>query len=190
MSGLGVWIWELERCEGGNPQKIVDRAIASSVGHVVLKVADGVKSPLQGNLQSVYKQLVTLLRENDVQVWGWHYFKGIEVLSEAKLALEIIAMLDLNGYIMEVGAEFKKVDDATVKQLFEALKRDNTALRLGLSTYHYPTYHRDMPWQALLEGVNFVMPQVYWEYRTILALNSFDYLVNTRIRNLHVHSFQ
>ena len=109
------------------------------------------------------KQLVTLSRESEIQVWGWQYFKGADVSAEAKLTREIIAMLDLTGYIVEVGAEFKKIDATTVKQMFDALRQDNAALRLGLSTYHYPTYHRDMAWEALLEGVNFVMPQVYWE---------------------------
>ncbi|MGH2523820.1 MAG: hypothetical protein ACRDH2_15045, partial [Anaerolineales bacterium] len=41
LKGVGLWIWKLELCEGGHPQRIAERAAATRLSHVGLKVADG-----------------------------------------------------------------------------------------------------------------------------------------------------
>jgi hypothetical protein len=41
LKGKGMFIWQVQRCGGGNAQQIVAHARAAGITHVQVKVADG-----------------------------------------------------------------------------------------------------------------------------------------------------
>jgi hypothetical protein len=43
------------------------------------------------------------------------------------------------------------------------MDEEDTQTPFGMTSYRYPDLHRTFPWKEALRGVDFVMPQVYWE---------------------------
>jgi hypothetical protein len=163
LKGLGLWIWRTEHCEGGDAERIASRAATTGLSHIVLKIADGAQPYPSDSLRDLTPKVVAALQERSIQVWGWHYLKGSNPAAEAQIAVQRIKDLNLNGYVADVESEFKKVSPEAVQEFFKTLRDGISSLPIALSSFRYPSYQRDLPWLALLEGVDFVMPQVYWE---------------------------
>jgi hypothetical protein len=163
LQGLGLWIWVIEKCEGGDPEGIAERAAFTGLGHVVVKVADGV-NPLKAGAERVARAVAALKRRG-VSVWGWHYLRGEQPLEEARLAAHKHSELDLDGYIADMEHEFKRPGmEKAAEAFFKGLRELAPSSPLGVSSFHYPSFHREMPWPSLLENADFVAPLIYWEH--------------------------
>lgn len=131
-----------------------------------IKIADG---PYQYNYDRVAKvDLIAPVREalrlKNIQVWGWHYVYGYDPAGEARIAIQQIQRLGLDGYIIDAEAEYKEAGKANAATRFMSLLRTALPnLPIALSSYRFPTYHRALPWTEFLKKCNYNMPQVYWE---------------------------
>ena len=110
LNGKGFWIWKIKSCEGGVATAIADVALAASLTHVPIKIADG---PYQYNYDRVAKvDLIAPVREalklKNILVWGWHYVYGYDPIGEANIAIQQIQRLGLDGYIIDAEAEYKE----------------------------------------------------------------------------------
>ena len=166
LNGKGSWIWKIKSCEGGVATAIADVALAASLTHVPIKIADG---PYQYNYDRVAKvDLIAPVREalklKNILVWGWHYVYGYDPIGEANIAIQQIQRLGLDGYIIDAEAEYKESGKtAAAQQFMNALRAALPTLPIALSSYRFPTYHRTLPWSTFLDKCNYNMPQVYWE---------------------------
>jgi ketosteroid isomerase-like protein len=73
--------------------------------------------------------------------------------------------LGLDGYVIDAEAPYKAPGKAEAAQAFMAELRQGLprATPVALSSYRYPSYHREFPWKAFLDHCDFAMPQVYWQ---------------------------
>ena len=163
--GLGVYIWDISRildvC-GGSAAGVAGKLAAGGVGHALIKVADGSSAFNQGSdTGDLVAPLVRALRAREIQVWGWHYVYGGFPAAEAKRSLEMIHKYNLEGFVINAEVEYKNRSSQAVEYVL-ALQAGAPDVTLALSSYRFPTYHRDFPWKQFLSRVDLNMPQVYW----------------------------
>ncbi|HJS29148.1 MAG TPA: nuclear transport factor 2 family protein [Anaerolineales bacterium] len=167
LTGKGCFIWKIQNCEGGDPQAIAAVARQAGFTHVLLKVADGSYSynfDNEGELD-LAEALVGALRATGIEAWGWHYIYGDGPLAESRKAIQRVRGLGLDGYVIDVEAPYKKPGRWNAARLF--MREVRSALDdipIALSSYRFPSYHPQIPWQEFLEGCDILMPQVYFEF--------------------------
>ena len=78
---------------------------------------------------------------------------------EALKAKERVAKFNLDGFVInaEVNAKNKPAETRAYVNGLAGI-----GVPVGLSTYRYPTLHRELDYKTFLEVCDFGMPQVYW----------------------------
>lgn len=166
LEGTGFFIWKVPNCEGGNPAAIAAAAKAAGFSHVMLKIADGTYAyNLDRDTKAdLLPPVIQALRSNGIQVWGWHYVYGNNPVGEADIAVRRLQQLELEGYVIDAEIEYKQPGKAAAARRFmDRLRASLPALPMALSSYRFPSFHRQLPWSVFLERVDYNMPQVYWE---------------------------
>jgi hypothetical protein len=158
-TGKGWFIWILGDCEGGDPNSIAAAAQAAGVSHVLIKISNGTMA-YNGDIGPVVKALQAV----GISVWGWSYFYGISPVNEASVAVTRTLKYNLSGLVVNAEVEFKAPGMAAVARSLMTNLRGGlgAAVPIGLSSYRYPSLHKEFPWLEFLQLVDFVMPQVYW----------------------------
>jgi len=165
LQGKGFFTFNLPECEGGDPAAIVAAALAAGLSHVIIKIADGVKAlgidP--SGIDSVLP-VINALHAEGLAVWGWQTVRGNNPDSEAKIAIQRVQALGLDGYVINAEAEYKQPGMETAARQFMSAVRDGLTVPIALSSYRFPNYHPEFPWSAFLEKCNYHMPKVFWEH--------------------------
>ncbi len=164
--GKGWFIWQVGRCEGGSPEAIADKAVAAGLTHVLVKVAERTFAyGFDRHGRDLVAPVAEALRQRSVQVWGWHYVYGDKPVDEARIAVQRSVQLGLDGYVIDAEAEYRQPGRSAAARAFMSTLRSGlpSHMLVGLSSYRYPTLHRQLPWRAFLEYCDLSMPQVYWE---------------------------
>ncbi len=154
--GKGVYIWQPEVMEDGQPDRILARLQMAGVQSVALKLADGCK------IFDKLQPLIQLLRDNNIRVagWGYSYLDRVPA-QEAQTAAQACKLYQPDFFLIDVEAEVER--NYTGAQVFINTLRPALAnLPLGLNTFWSANYHPLFPWAAFLNQVDFVCPQVYW----------------------------
>ncbi|MCW2994860.1 MAG: peptidoglycan-binding protein, partial [Conexibacter sp.] len=157
--GNGMWIWQLEKTEGGNVDAIAARAAAASVTTVFVKAGDGTTpwtqfSPL----------LIGALHQHGLKVCAWQFVYGTSPTSEANVAAQAIA----------AGADCFVIDaESAYEGKYAAAQTYMSALRaaagpsypIGLTSFPYVDYHPGLPFSVFLGpgGAQVNLPQAYWK---------------------------
>jgi len=162
LSGKGYFMWKAINCNAGRPQEIAAAAYAADLGHVLIKIADGVL----GYNQSVnVPAIVEALQAYGIEVWGWQYIYGQSPSVEAQVAIREILRTGVTGFVVNAEREFKAPGMATAAIAYmSALRSGVSDLPIALSTYRFPSLHPQFPYAAFLARCNLAMPQVYWLY--------------------------
>jgi hypothetical protein len=162
LSGKGFFIWKIRYCEGGNPFAIAEQAIQLRLSHMLIKCADG---PFRHNIfnsRDLIPGLVSTLRERGIQVWLWQYIYGINPGAEAMVAIERINQLQPDGYVVNAEVEYKKRPEQAEAYMRALRSGVGNDFPVALSTYRFPSLHRDFPFKQFMDYCDFAMPQVYW----------------------------
>jgi hypothetical protein len=166
LKGKGFFIWKIIDCEKGDPKAIASVAKRSNFTHVILKIADGA-FPYNVNRQTNYDYVgpvVDSLRQQGIEVWGWHYVYGDYPTSEANIAVKRMKEFDLSGYVIDAEMEYKEPGKKNAAAAFMKILRKNLPnTPMALSSYRFPAFHPQLPWKTFLDYCDYNMPQVYWE---------------------------
>lgn len=166
LQGKGFFIWQIRFCENGDPNAIAALAHQAGLSHIVIKVADNAMAynidPYTGI--DLVPPVAAALRSYEIAVWGWHFLYGRYPTQEADIAIRRIQELELDGYVLDVEGPYKHDGrrDAAVS-FMNRLKSALGDYPLALSSYRYPSWHPQIPWDVFLEGCEINMPQFYWE---------------------------
>lgn len=177
LKGKGFYIWQISACEGGYPDVIAQVAKNAGLSHVLIKIAD---ADVPYNLsygRDLVPPVVVALRALGISVWGWVYtYGGIRIDSagnvrtgygspeaEARMAAKRFKELQLDGLIVNAEKEYKTYNqNYRADRYMKELRLNLTNTYIGLSTYRYPSLHREFAWAAFRSRIDFDMPQVYW----------------------------
>jgi hypothetical protein len=163
LRGKGFYIWKL--ADAGDAAAIYQGVQQAGLTHVLIKIADGIRSYNvdQTTSYDLVPDVLRTLKAHNVQVWGWHYVYGIDPAGEANIALRRIHELGLDGYVVNAETEFKQPGrDVSARILMTRLRSALPDFPMALSSYRYPSVHPQFPWKTFLEYVDYNMPQVYW----------------------------
>lgn len=158
-SGQAMWVWLLDKTEGGKPAAIAARARAAGVSAVYLKSGDG---------SSVWRQftpaVVTALKAAGLRVCAWQFVYGRSPLEEARVGAAAVTR----------GADCLIIDaESTYEGRYASAAAYMTALRakigrafpVGLTSFPYVDYHPTLPYSVFLGagGAQVNLPQIYWK---------------------------
>ncbi|MBI3764523.1 MAG: nuclear transport factor 2 family protein [Chloroflexi bacterium] len=161
LSGKGFFTWKLTNCEGGDPQRIARRAADAGLSHVLIKIADATSAFGDPGLN---RAVTDALHARGIQVWGWQYIYGSDPANEARVAVNQVRALGLDGFSIDAESEYKRAGkEAAARTFMSELRAGLPDTPVALSSFRYPTYHPTLPWSAFLEKCDYNMPQVYWE---------------------------
>jgi hypothetical protein len=166
LQGKGMMIWKIPSCENGDANKIASEAQLAGLTHILIKIADG---PYPFNVEKetgadLVPALAAALRARGIQVWGWHYVYGYNPVAEAKMAVQRVKELGLDGYVIDAEVEYKTPGrDKAASAFMTELRQGLPQKPLALSSFRFPSLHPQLPWKAFLEKCDYNMPQVYWE---------------------------
>lgn len=165
LSGKGMYLWIINRVEGGDPNRIAELAQQAGMTHVLIKVADRhYKYNVDSNGFDHVPGVVAALRARGVQPWGWQYIYGTNPAAEAQMAIQRVKQFNLDGFVVNAEKEFKvKGMDVPARQYMQTLRAGLPNTPIGFSSYRYPTLHRPLPFEVFLEYSDINMPQVYWQ---------------------------
>jgi hypothetical protein len=165
LQGKGFFIWQIRNCEDGDASAIANLAFQAGLTHVLIKIADATYAyniDLDTGVDLV-PPVAQALRAYGILVYGWHYVYGNDPIGEADIAIQRVEELDLDGYVIDAEAPYKADGKELAADYFMTRLRSGLPdLPIGLSSYRYPTYHPQIPWQVFLEKCDFNMPQHYW----------------------------
>lgn len=173
MNGKGIFIWKAKNSADGSVEEIVQACLMLGLRWAALKIGDA--ASIEYASFADMRQAVTAFKAAGISVWGWHYVYGgvwigkdgvVHVggpspVQEADFAKRWVQALGLDGYIIDAEREWK-----ISQQAKRATKFINALTGIGcpvaLSSYRFPSLHREFPWEKFLAGCDLHMPQVYW----------------------------
>jgi len=168
-----MFVWRLApvaKAELG-PQAMARKAHAAHLQSVWIKIADGANTfeNARGDGLRLFEDVRDALREQSIDVWGWHVPHGGTVehaQSEADLCIRLAKDLRLDGMLMDAeggdgyfsgGAA---VADAYAKHLYQGLRDQGIGLAMcGNDIPHnFPGY----PFETFVQYAEVNAPQVYY----------------------------
>jgi hypothetical protein len=165
--GKGYFIWKIPQCDGGVPAAIAARASAAGLSHVLIKIADGANWMYNYDYETrtdLIPPVADALRATGISVWGWHYVRGDNPTGEARLAVDRMRALRLDGYVIDAEGEYRHTEKrGAAKNFMDALRSGLPSTPIALSSYRFPRIHQPLPWTEFLERCDLAMPQVYFE---------------------------
>jgi peptidoglycan hydrolase-like protein with peptidoglycan-binding domain len=160
--GQGMWIWYVNRSDGGDLASIVAQARAAGVSTLFIKSSDG-----STNYWSQFSpELVATLHANGLRACAWQYVYGTKPAGEAELGAEAVA----NGadcLVIDAESQYEGHYGAAQTYIQDLRAKIGPTYPVGLASFPYVYYHTSLPYSVFLgpEGAQFNVPQMYW--RTI-----------------------
>lgn len=172
----GMWIWYVERSEGGNVGRIVARAKRSGIGTLYIKSGDA------GDYWSQFSAgLVNALHAGGLDVCAWQFVYGERPVAEAKIGAAAVRR-GADCLVIDAEAHYEG-RYASAERYVRALRaRIGADFPLSLSGFPYVDYHPAFPYSVFLGpgGATFNQPQMYWRAigTSVRAVFEHTYLFN------------
>ncbi len=187
LTGKGYYIWKVNYAENGDPDRIAALAKEANLSHVLIKIADGA-FPYNIDLENGYdfaRPAIKKLQAKNIAVWGWQYVYGDYPEQEAEIAVSRALDLGVNGFVVNAEGQYSFREKAPAASRYMNILRNNLgSLPMALSSYRFPSYHQNLPWQNFLERCDYNMPQVYWVQSHHNAGEQLQRCVN-EFKNIH-----
>src|SRR4051812_4264517 len=156
--GSGMWIWYLDKSDGGDLDAIAARANAAGIKTVYIKSGDG------ATYWSQFSPLtIGGLKQRGLNVCAWQFVYGKVPETEA----------DIGAQAIQSGAQCLVIDAesdyegkyAAAKTYMTRLKSEiPAAVPVGLTSFPYVDYHPGLPYSVFFSnGADYNLPQVYWK---------------------------
>jgi hypothetical protein len=157
--GDAMWIWNLSKSSGGDPNAILAQANAHGIRTVFVKSGDGTRYWSQFS-----PQLVAALHAGGLKVCGWQYVYGSNPTGEAAVAAQA-AVNGADCFVIDAESEYEgryAQAQSYVQSLRQAVGPDYP---IGMSSFPYVDYHPREPYSEFFApgGAQFNVPQVYWK---------------------------
>jgi hypothetical protein len=172
----GMWIWYVDRSEGGSVPRIVARAERAGIGTLYIKAGDG------GERWSQFSSgLVEALHRGGLDACAWQFVYGKRPLAEARVGAAAVRNgADCLAIDAEASYEGRyAAADAYVRAL---RARIGAAFPLSLAGFPYVDYHPAFPYSVFFGpgGATVDQPQMYWKAigTSVRAVYEHTYLFN------------
>jgi len=157
--GRSMWIWYVDRSDGGDLSALAAQARAADVRTLIIKSSDG---------SSWWSQfsptLVADLHRLGLRVCAWQYVYGSAPATEAALGAQA-ARDGADCLVIDAEAEYEGRYASAQAYLGDLRAAVGRHYAIGLASFPYVDYHPAFPYSVFLGpgGANFDMPQMYWD---------------------------
>ncbi|HEU4736652.1 MAG TPA: peptidoglycan-binding domain-containing protein [Solirubrobacterales bacterium] len=172
----GMWIWYVERSEGGSVGRIIARARKAGIGTLYIKSGDAADYWSQFS-----PGLVRALHRGGLDVCAWQFVYGERPVAEARIAA---AAVRRGADCLAIDAEGHYEGRYASAELYVRALRARIGARfpLSLATFPYVDYHPAFPYSVFFGpgGATFNQPQMYWRAigTSVRAVYEHTYLFN------------
>jgi hypothetical protein len=169
----GMWIWYVERSNGGSIPAIVAQAKRAGIGTVYVKAGDG------GSAWGQFTTgLVRALHRGGLDVCAWQYVYGDSPVAEARVGAAAVAR-GADCLVIDAESEYEgkyAAADLYVRTVRAAI---GDAFPLSLAGYPYVDYHPAFPYSVFFGpgGATYNQPQMYWK------------AIQTSVRSVYEHTY-
>ena len=168
-----MWIWYVDRTEGGDPGRIAARAKRDGIGTLYIKSGDGGSYWSQFNNRSS-----KACTPPGSSVCAWAFVYGDTPVAEARVG----------GHRGQAGADCLVIDaEGQYEGKYAAAERYMRALRarigaefpVALAAFPYVDYHPAFPYSVFFapDGAQYNQPQMYWK------------AIGTSVRGIYEHTY-
>src|SRR3954468_16772851 len=158
--GGGMWIWYVNKANGGNTDAIIAQAQAHGISTVFVKSGDG------GSYWSQFSPaLVSALKAGGLRVCAWQYVYGSNPSAEAAVAARAITEAGADCFVIDAESEYEGRYSQARTYVSDLRAAVGDSYPLGLAGFPYADYHPSFPYSVFLGpgGAQFNAPQAYWK---------------------------
>jgi hypothetical protein len=172
----GMWIWYVERSEGGSVPRIVARADRAGIGTVYVKSGDA------GNYWSQFNpRLVESLHSAGIDICAWQFVYGERPLAEAKVGAAAVRR-GADCLVIDAEGQYEGRYAGADRYVRALRARIGAGFPLSLAAFPYVDYHPSFPYSVFFgpEGATYNQPQMYWKAigTSVRAVFEHTYLYN------------
>jgi hypothetical protein len=169
----GMWVWYVERSNGGSVPAIVAQAKRAGIGTVYIKAGDG------GSVWSQFSTgLVEALHRGGLDVCAWQFVYGDSPVAEARVGA---AAVEKGADCLVIDAEGDYEGKYASADLYIRTLRGRIGetFPLSLAAFPYVDYHPSFPYSVFFGpgGATYNQPQMYWK------------TIGTSVRAVYEHSY-
>jgi hypothetical protein len=154
----GMWIWYVDRSDGGNVDRIVARAQRAGIGTLYIKAGDA------GSVWSQFnKPLVGALHGGGLSVCAWQFVYGDSPVAEAKVGAAAVRR-GADCLVIDAEGQYEGKYASADRYVRNLRARIGATFPLSLAAFPYVDYHPSFPYSVFLgpEGATVNQPQMYW----------------------------
>ena len=172
----GMWIWYVDRSDGGSVPAIVARARRAGIGTLYIKAGDG------GSVWSQFStSLVAALHRGGLDVCAWQFVYGDSPVGEARVGASAVRR-GADCLVIDAEGQYEGKYAAADRYIRALRARIGAVFPLSLAGFPYVDYHPSFPYSVLLgpEGATVNQPQMYWKAigTSVRAVYEHTYLFN------------
>lgn len=169
----GMWIWYVNRAEGGSPARIVARAKRSGIGTVYVKAGDG-----SGTWGQFSTGLVRALHRGGLDVCAWQFVYGDAPASEARVGAAAVAK-GADCLVIDAESQYEGKYAAAEAYLRALRSRIGPSFPVSLAGFPYVDYHPAFPYSVFFGpgAATYNQPQMYWK------------AIGTSVRTVFEHTY-
>jgi hypothetical protein len=158
--GGGMWIWYVNKANGGDTNAIVAQAKAHGISTVFVKSGDG------GSYWSQFTPgLVSALKAGGLRVCAWQYVYGDKPSVEAAVAARAVTQAGADCFVIDAESEYEGRYSQAQTYVSNLRAAVGASYPIGLAAFPYVDYHPSFPYSVFLGpgGAQFNAPQAYWK---------------------------
>lgn len=169
----GMWIWYVDRSEGGDLGRIAARAKRAGIGTLYIKSSDA------GHYWSQFsRSLVGALHRRGLEVCAWQFVYGDSPVAEARVGSAAVRR-GADCLVIDAEGQYEGKYAAADRYIRALRGRIGRGFPLSLAAFPYVDYHPSFPYSVFLgpEGATVNQPQMYWR------------AIGTSVRAVYEHTF-
>lgn len=179
LQGKGMYIWQVQKCDGGDPACLVALARAAQITHVIFKLTDGVYDfplPSQdpgGQYELMTDRAIRAFQQAGIAVWALTHTQGANPEMEAHRSASRVLRWHLDGLVVNPQSQYIGQHDKArlfMATLRQDLGSDPEQRQVAFSLFRNPDSLDPADWPAarrfpideFVAQCDLLMPQVYW----------------------------
>jgi hypothetical protein len=169
----GMWIWYVDRSEGGSIPRIIAKADRYGIGTLYIKAGDG------GHTWSQFTpSLVEALHAGGLDVCAWQFVYGDNPVAEARVGAAAVAD-GADCLVIDAEGEYEGKYASADRYIRTLRARIGEGFPLSLAGFPYVDYHPSFPYSVFFGpgGATYNQPQMYWK------------AIGTSVRAVFEHTF-
>jgi peptidoglycan hydrolase-like protein with peptidoglycan-binding domain len=169
----GMWIWYVDRSDGGSVGRMIARAKRAGIGTLYIKAGDA------GSVWSQFSEsLVAALHRGGLDVCAWQFVYGDAPVAEAKVGATAVRR-GADCLVIDAEGQYEGKYAAADRYIRALRGRIGASFPLSLAAFPYVDYHPSFPYSVFFgpEGAIANQPQMYWK------------AIGTSVRAVYEHTF-